>query len=293
MAEAALFMPKKKRGGAAARRPTAGPPIAGPSTSIAGTTLPRKQVGPPKPTLPTSQPSIPLISSSSNANGETKPNPYITEMKLYSTDPNTRTRSNLMKFMSARDFDPVNITKPIYMNRKQPGTKELPIHALNDEGKIVGKYLYDEAGQPVIAANGHPVIEKKDVGLDPDMVGNAPGTKRKLKKGVKEVFHQDLSIVRMKREEATPWVLETGKPKPEGQAQALGHVPEHWVGRMIEQNSLPTVLLVNDGRLESGFEIIPLGRTYRFTPERPFKTLDADAANKLVCLDACCSGGNH
>lgn len=88
----------------------------------------------------------------------------------------------------------------------------------------------------------------------------------------------------MKREEATPWVLETGKPRPEGQAQALGHVPEHWVGRMIEQSSLPTVLLINDGRLESGFEIVPLGRTYRFTPERPFKTLDADAANKLVRL---------
>ena len=282
MSEVGLFMPKKKKG-VANRQARTGPPIAGPSSSIAGTTLPRKQVGPPKPTLPTaSQPSIP--SNSSSANGDVKPNPHITEIKLYSTDPGTSIRSNLMKFMSARDFDPASITKPIFMNRKQPGVKELPIHALDDEGKIVGKYLYDEGGQPVLGQNGHPVIEKKDVGLDPDMVGNAPGTKRKLKKGVKEVFHQDLNIVRMKREEATPWVLETGKPRPEGQAQALGHVPEHWVGRMIEQSSLPTVLLVNDGRIESGFEIVPLGRTYRFTPERPFKTLDADAANKLVHL---------
>jgi transcription initiation factor TFIIF subunit alpha len=168
------------------------------------------------------------------------------------------------------------------MNRKQPGAKELPVHAIDDNGKIVGKYQYDEAGKPVLAANGQPIVDKVDVGLDPEMVGGGSSSKQKLKKGVKEVFHQDLGIIRMKREEATPWVLETGKPRPEGQAQALGHVPDHWVGRMIEQSSLPTVLLVNDGRMESGFEVVPLGRTYRFTPERPFKTLDADAANRLV-----------
>jgi transcription initiation factor TFIIF subunit alpha len=185
--------------------------------------------------------------------------------------------------MSARDFDPEQLAKPILMNRKQPGPRELPVHALDDDGKIVGKYMYDDAGKPMLAPNGQPIIEKKDVGLDPDLIGGVPGQKRKLKKGVKEVFHQDLSVIRMKREEATPWVLETGRPRPEGQTQTLGHVPEHWVGRMTEASSLPTVLLINDGRLESGFEVVPLGRTYRFTPERPFKTLDADAANKLVC----------
>jgi transcription initiation factor TFIIF subunit alpha len=189
----------------------------------------------------------------------------------------------MMKFMSARDFDPTQITRPILLNRKQPGQKELPVHALDDAGKIVGKYQYDDTGKPILGTNGQPLIDRVDVGLDPDLIGGVPGQKRKLRKGVKEVFHQDLNVIRMKREEATPWVLETGTPRPEGQAQALGHVPEHWVGRMTEASSLPTVLLINDGRLESGFEIVPLGRTYRFTPERPFKTLDADAANKLVC----------
>jgi len=279
-------MPKKKNrtGVSANRQPRTTPALAGPSTSIAGTTLPRKQVGPPKPTLPTASSSQPSIPSSSSSSADVKPNPKITEIKLYSTDPGSNIRSSIMKFMSARDFDPCQITKPIYMNRKQPGAKELPVHALDDDGKIVGKYQYDEAGKPVLAANGQPIVDKVDVGLDPEMVGGG-SSKRKLKKGVKEVFHQDLNIIRMKREEATPWVLETGKPRPEGQAQALGHVPDHWVGRMVEQSSLPTVLLVNDGR-ESGFQVVPLARTYRFTPERPFKTLDADAANRLVHL--CC-----
>lgn len=284
-------MPKKRdreRRNAANRQARTGPPAAGPSSSsIAGTTLPRQQVGPPMPTLPIASGSMSTQSASGSGSGsgstETKPNPHLTEIKLYSTDPASRSRSSIIKFMSARDFTPEQITKPILMNRKQPGPRELPIHALDDEGKIVGKYMYDDTGKPMLAPNGQPYIEKKDVGLDPDMIGGAPGQKRKLRKGVKEVFHQDLNIIRMKREEVLPWVLETAKPRPEGQTQSLGHVPEHWVGRMTEASSLPTVLLLNDGRLESGFEVVPLGRTYRFTPERPFKTLDADAANKLVC----------
>lgn len=282
MSESSLFMPKKKdRVRRQANRPVrsgpVAPAVAGPSTSTAGTTLPRHHVGLPKS-------SIPVASSSSSpaADEDVKPNPNVTEIKLYSTDPGSGQRFSIMKFMSARDFDPTQITRPILMNRKFPGPRELPVHALDDEGKIVGRYIYDDAGKPVLGANGQPTIERKDVGMDPDLVGGVPGQKRKLKKGVKEVFHQDIEVIRMKREEAVPWVLETARPRSETQSQQLGHVPEHWVGRMTEANSLPTVLLINDGRLESGFEVVPLGRTYRFNPERPFKTLDSEAANKLV-----------
>lgn len=295
--ESALFLPKKKdRLARAANRTSRGPPgpaAAGPSASIAGTTLPRKHVGLPKSTLPIASGSGSELSAPSAsgymprgaaaATDETKPNPNLTEIKLYSTDPGSGQRFSLMKFMSARDFDPTQISKPVLMNRKFPGPREPPIHALDDEGKIVGKYIYSEDGKPVLGANGLPTIERKNVGQDPDLVGGVPGQKRKIRKGVKEVYHQDIDVLRMKREEAVPWVLETGKPRPQQtQAQQLGHVPEHWVGRMTEAASLPTVLLINDGRLDSGFEVVPLGRTYRFNPERPFKALDSDAANKLV-----------
>jgi hypothetical protein len=50
----------------------------------------------------------------------------------------------------------------------------------------------------------------------------------------------------------------------------------------VEASTLPTVLLVNDGT-DAGFKVVPMGRTYRFEPERPFKVLDPDAAHKLVC----------
>lgn len=283
MGESALFMPKKKDRlrRAADRAPRPVPPAtgsAGPSASTAGTTLPRVHVGLPKSTIP-----VASSSTSQPINEDVKPNANITEIKLYSTDPGSSQRFNIMKFMSARDFDPTQISRPILMNRKYPGPRDPPIHALDDDGKIVGKYIYDDTGKPVLGSNGQPTIERKDVGLDPELIGGVPGQKRKLRKGVKEVHHQDIEILRMKREEAVPWVLETGKPRPTGtQVQQLGHVPEHWVGRMTEAASLPTVLLINDGRLDSGFEVVPLGRTYRFNPERPFKTLDADAANKLV-----------
>lgn len=207
---------------------------------------------------------------------EKKPNPYITEIKLFSADPSSGLRYNMMKLNTGRDVDPTQISRPIMLNRKQPGPKTYPTYAIDENNKIVGKYVFDEKGEPVLGANGHPTIEKREEGMDPNLVGDAPGQKRKIKKGVKEVFHQDIEVIRLRREEATPWVLESGRPKEKSA------VPEYWVGRMTEPTALPTVLLINDGRLESGFQVIPLGRTYRFDPERPFKVLDPEAAHKLV-----------
>ncbi|WVF70835.1 hypothetical protein IAT40_005629 [Kwoniella sp. CBS 6097] len=213
----------------------------------------------------------------------------LTEIKIFSSSPNTGLRFNIMRLNTgqgslSRDIDPTQLSQPILMNRKRPGPKAPPLFATDGEGKIIGKYVYDSSGKPVLDSEGKPVIERKAEGMDMSLVGSAPdgtggggnrgGNKKKMKKGTKEVFHQDIEIMRLRREEAVPWVLESGRPKEKSA------IPEHWVGRMQEPSALPTVLLVNDGTTE-GFEMVPLGRTYRFDPERPFKALDSDAANKL------------
>lgn len=167
------------------------------------------------------------------------------------------------------------------MNRKKPGPKDPPTFALDENGKIVGRYVYDEEGKPILDEEGQPVVERKEV-VDMSLVGQAPGggRKKRVKRGTKEVFHQDIEIMRLRREEALPWVLESGNPQDKP-AQ-----PEQWVGRMLEQGQLSTVLLSNDGTRD-GFEMMPLGRSYKFEPARPFKPLDSDAANKLVNILFC------
>lgn len=186
-----------------------------------------------------------------------------------------------MRLNSVKDVDPTQITAPVLMNRKKPGPKDPPTFALDENGKIVGRYVYDEEGKPVLDEEGQPVVERKEV-VDMSLVGQAPGggRKKRVKRGTKEVFHQDIEIMRLRREEALPWVLESGNPQDKP-AQ-----PEQWVGRMLEQGQLSTVLLSNDGTRD-GFEMMPLGRSYKFEPARPFKPLDSDAANKLVNILFC------
>jgi transcription initiation factor TFIIF subunit alpha len=211
----------------------------------------------------------------------------IVEIKLVSSGVGlgADVRYNLMKLNSVRDFDPTTIPPPILLNRKQPGPRAPPTFALDDEGNILGRYVYDEKGHPVMGSDGKQVIDVKEK-ADTSLIGGEAG-KRKARKGVKDVFHQDKEVMRLRREEAVPWVLESGRAVGEangdGSADAHGSngAPEHWVGRLVEAAAMPTVLLVNDGAGD-GFRVWPLGRTYRFEPERPFKVLDPDAAHKLV-----------
>ena len=256
MADASLFVRKRKdkqrqRFAISSRSDSAPPPVAGPSTSRNGFSSPR--------------PTPPLQAEGS-----------ITEYKLVSYGVSEGLRHNVMKLNSARSLDPTQISRPILMNRKQPGPRAPPSFQFDDHGKIIGRYVYDDSGKAVIGADGKPTVEKKSE-MDMTLVGTAPGQggRQKGKKGVKEVFHQDIEVIRLRREENTPWILESGQPKDKA------NLPEHWVGRMTEPSAMPTVLLINDGRTE-GFSVATLGRTYRFEPERPFKVLDPDAAHKLV-----------
>ncbi|ORX34102.1 hypothetical protein BD324DRAFT_683542 [Kockovaella imperatae] len=203
----------------------------------------------------------------------------IVEFKLLSSGLENDIRYNVMRMNSVRDVDPRSITRPILMNRKEPGPKAPPAFATNEQGKIIGRYVYDKHGKPVLDANGEQVIEKRDE-KDLALVGGAPNQppKRAGRRGVKEVYHQDIEVIRLRREEHMPWIIESQTPKDEKEAGAM---PEHWVGRITEPASMPSVLLVNDGTMGMGFKVVPLGRSYRFEPERPFKVLDADSANKL------------
>ena len=193
-----------------------------------------------------------------------------------------------MKFNHPKDFDPLAIQHP-RLTRKQPGEKVVPIIALDEEGHILGRYVYDNNGELLFGADGRPVIEQNE-GMDMSLVGQAPGqAKRKQKNIVREVGDQDLEVIRLRREEALPWVLEAKDPSKtkNGSSSSQGAQPEQWIGRMVESSTLPMVLFVNEGKGE-GFNVVPLSRTYKFNPERPFKVLDADMANKMVSYWARC-----
>lgn len=261
-----------------------GPGLSSSSAPSAGTSTPPAK--PARPARPPPQPpasaaagpsSAPSAASSSDVKAEPANNDHIVEIQIVSADPGAGLRYNLMKMNSTRDVDPSHIPAPILMNRKQPGPKQPPQFQFDDSGNIVGRFVYDEEGKPVLDEEGNVKVEKRSE-MDMSKVGQAPGqaSKRRGKRSTKEVFHQDLDVIKLRREEAHPWVLEAKNQTAENTA-----LPEHWVGRMMEPSSLPTILLINEGEGAS-FTMVPLGRTYRFNPERPFKVMDADQANKYV-----------
>ncbi|WWC88121.1 uncharacterized protein L201_003025 [Kwoniella dendrophila CBS 6074] len=313
MSDAALFLRKRKDKERRSRVP---------SRSIGGGPSTSTQNAPLASTSTTSSKPSSSIPNATNVKVEPKTengiNPNITEIKIFSAGSDGGLRFNFMRLNHEKEIDPIEIINnnnpstssssgpsKLLLNRKKPGPKQPPIYAMNEQGKIIGKFVYDPSnpGKPLLDSEGQPVIERKldfkqkdGEGIDMSLVGQAPpGSsfglennerenkigqapgKRKMKKGTKEVFHQDIEIMRLRREEALPWVLENSNLSSSDQKQ---NIPEHWVGRMQEPSALPTVLLVNDGTTE-GFEMVPLGRTYRFDPARPFKTLDPDAAIKL------------
>ncbi|ORY28592.1 hypothetical protein BCR39DRAFT_534269 [Naematelia encephala] len=271
MADASLFLRKRKdkqRRGVSSVRVLS----AAPSPPVASTSSPRPgSVQPPQTVKSEVEP----------VSGE-----GITEIKLYSISPDERSRYSLFKLHSDRACDPTELAPPVLFNRKHPGPRAPPTLAYNAEGKVVGRYLFDGEGKPILDENGKHRMEKREE-MDMSLVGTADGAgPRKRRKGVREVYNTDVEAIRLKREEATPWVLETGTPKDSGtgtgpSASASGAMPEHWVGRMVDQSHMPSVLFVNDGTGEAGFKVIPVARHYRFNPERPFQVLDSDQANKL------------
>ena len=217
-------------------------------------------------------------SSSGNGAASSSPaanNPNIVELKLYSAGDLGGTRFNLMRLHSKEDVEPSQMSQPLLFNRKPRGEQAAPTLAYDASGKVVGKYLYDPSGKPVIGPDGEHAVDMTE-SIDLSLVGGNGTAKKRNKRSIKDASSQDPEEIKMRREEADPWVLESKNPaeKP--------NVPEHWVGMLQEASSMPTVLLINDGTMGMSYNVVPFGRTYRFNPERPFRPLDADAANKLV-----------
>lgn len=291
MPDASIFLRKRKdklRGAARGQPggPRPAPPNAGPSGPLS-----RPVSSAPSPAAS----GISALKSEPDAASTRSPqagDPGVQVVKLFSAGVDPRlTRHNLIRLNTTRETPlPSLVTSgsPLYLNRKHPGPKEAPKFAYDDEGNLVGKLVYDEEGKPVLGADGQQVVERK-AQADQTLIGGE--VRKRGRKGVREVYSIDREIIRLRREEATPWVLETGqssKLEP-GQPTPSGY-PEHWVGRMTQAGPLPSALLVPGGQ---GFQVVMLGRTYRFDPERPFKVLDSDAANKLVGLLNLCWLAEH
>ena len=249
MADAAVFLRKRKDKLRRAR-----------SVQLSATATPS----------PSAKPSLNLNGHASSSSTSTS-NGHLIELKLYSMG-DTGLRHNIMKLNSTRDADPATLANPL-LTRKEAGPPELPKFLTDEKGEIIGRYIYDPSGKPLLDDNGDAVVEAT--------------SRRARKKGVKEVFSQDLEVMRLRREEAVPWILESGD-RSEGNEKPMDQMPEYWVGTMMEASTMPTVLLVNDVGSE-GFSVVPLGRTYKFQPERPFKVLDPEAAHKLVSQSSRCS----
>lgn len=210
-------------------------------------------------------------------------NPNITEIKLFSSFGGDD-RYNIMRLNSStQNVDITQIPGPLLLNRKDTDAEQqAKLFAYDESGAVVGKYVYDHDGKAVLDAEGKHVIEIKEK-ADASLIGG-PERPKKSKKGVKEVYHQDREIMRLRREETVPWVLESKTVSREAaQRGEGGRLPVHWTGHYQEPASLPTVLFLNNGN-EPGFRVVPLGRSYKFEPDRPFKPIGVDEANRMVCL---------
>lgn len=139
--------------------------------------------------------------ASSRASAEASANANVTHIQILSGDPGAGLRYNIMRLNSMREIDPAALPRPVLMNRKQPGPKLLPTFVHDEEGNIVGRYVFDEDGKPVLDADGKPTIEKKE-GMDLSLVGRAAGQshRRRGKRNTREVFHQDIEKIKLRRE---------------------------------------------------------------------------------------------
>lgn len=224
----------------------------------------------------------------------------VVKVKLFSSGDLGGIRYNIMKMNHKQDVDPKMITEPVLFNRKPRGGQDRPYIAYDTEGTPVGKFVYDNAGKPVLGADGEHVVEIAS-GPDMSLVGGAGARKKHKKATVRETYAGDAEAFKMRKEEAEPWVLESGNAEAnrkddevKGEEGIKGeegvkreytggrsfHMPERWVGMMQEAQQTKTVLIVDNG--SNGFNVLPLGRTYLFNPKRPFDVPDVEVAHKRV-----------
>lgn len=215
--------------------------------------------------------------------GSTAPSPASTddgkpayaEYQLFSS-PAPGHRFNIMKMNSSKPADPSRFPRPVMMTRKDPHGSLDDRFAYDEAGNVLGRWDFDEFGKPVLGADGKQTYTPDRVEADQSLVAPGAGGKparKRYQKATKEIHQVDKELMRFKREEALPWVLEGGV---QGQEQS-----EKWIGRIQDTSDQAYVMFVLNEGSES-FRVLPVGRKYKFEPNRTFNVLDVDQADAAV-----------
>lgn len=263
------------------------PATAGPSTSRASTARPssssrlasKVRVKPAPSPAPTSFSDFRLVSSGlSNA---------------HDAPPGTP-RFNVVKFQSlaGEAVDPRAFAGPLQMNRRDPRPRPAPpppdptavgdgpadgAGGGEDEKKVELRPVLDAQGRVVKGPDGEPLMaarQKYDASLVGGGAAATPAPIRKknpFKKQTRQVYKVDADVMRLRREERHPWVLESADGK------------ERWVGRMDDtaERQSYVAFVFEDNKDE--FEVVDVRRWFKFQKRAGYETLGVDEAEELVC----------
>lgn len=201
--------------------------------------------------------------------------------------PSGTPRFNVVKFQSSHEVDPRSFDRPVGMNRRDPRPRPPPTGSTTDvkpepgqaeeEKKEDLRPVLDAQGRVVRGEDGQPLMAPKQV-YDAALVGGSatgqplPVRKKKdyFKKKTKQVYKVDSDVIRLRREERYPWVLESAEGK------------EAWVGRMedtAEKQSYVSFVFEDD---KDEFEVVDVRRWFKFQKRAAYETLGVDEAEELV-----------
>lgn len=194
-------------------------------------------------------------------------------------------RFNVVKFQStAAEVDPRTFARPIAMNRRDPrprppppppilGADDQPV--AEEEKRIELRPVLDGQGRIVKGPDGEPLMAPKQ-SYDASLVGGGAAAtpapirkKNPFKKKTKQVYKVDADVIRLRREERHPWVLESADGK------------ERWVGRMedtAEKQSYVGFVFEDD---KDAFEVVDVRRWFKFQKRATYETLGVDEAEEL------------
>lgn len=263
-------------------------PVAGPSTATSSASTPGARPSRPAP------PSSRLTSKVRVKPAESPAQANYSDYRLVSSGlptgydaPDGTARFNVVKFQSTTaEVDPRTFARPIAMNRRDPrprpppaaavlGADGKPIVAPEDEKRIELRPVLDGQGRVVKGPDGEPLMAPKQ-SYDASLVGGGAAAtplpirkKNPFKKKTKQVYKVDADVIRLRREERHPWVLESADGK------------ERWVGRMedtAEKQSYVGFVFEDD---KDSFEVVDVRRWFKFQKRATYETLGVDEAEEL------------
>jgi len=262
--------------------------VAGPSTATSSASTPGASARPTRPAPPASR----LASKVRVKTAESPAPANYSDYRLVSSGlptgydaPAGTPRFNVVKFQStAAEVDPRTFARPIAMNRRDPRPRPPPPPPLlgadgqpvaEEEKRIELRPVLDGQGRIVKGPDGEPLMAPKQ-SYDASLVGGGAAAtplpirkKNPFKKKTKQVYKVDADVIRLRREERHPWVLESADGK------------ERWVGRMedtAEKQSYVGFVFEDD---KDAFEVVDVRRWFKFQKRATYETLGVDEAEEL------------